>query len=507
MHPLSDKDLDRLSREAAEQFDVDQSPSGWEHLETRLNKELPAEKEKRRRRFLWIFFLFLLLGGSSLVWLIAGRNDNGPVSNAPINNSKNKNSNVDDDKSSSQKTTPDTDNKSNRETNSNKLEEKNEPTNPKTENDKSSAVGTVKNESNNVAPQSNNTVTKQKNISSIAANKTSQPSATNSPGIPGKSGSVSNRTIIRSPFAVNKKSSRGKSRPTENETRKMAEEIVPNNNTTTTDLKKAEETNSVVAVPGNKSDEEKNSIAPNKTNAQTADSSQPATTTPPTLANINDKKKEPKRAIKQGPLAFGFVTGIDWSRISGTGDKRIGYNYGATISYNLGKRWSVNTGFIVTKKMYSAKAKDFSPPKHYWTYYVDLKSLEGDCEMWDIPLNIRYNITTNPSNTWFVNTGMSSYIMRKQAYTYDYLYNGVPTKSNWKTSSQQNEWFKILNVSAGYERALNKSWSVQAEPFMKIPLSGVGFGKMDMSSYGILVGIKYKPVFNKTKTTPASKIP
>jgi hypothetical protein len=70
----------------------------------------------------------------------------------------------------------------------------------------------------------------------------------------------------------------------------------------------------------------------------------------------------------------------------------------------------------------------------------------------------------------------------------------------------KNEWFKILNVSAGYERALSKSWSIQAEPFIKVPLSGVGFGDMDISSYGILVGIKYKPVFSKTKQ-PCGKIP
>jgi len=87
------------------------------------------------------------------------------------------------------------------------------------------------------------------------------------------------------------------------------------------------------------------------------------------------------------------------------------------------------------------------------------------------------------------------------------MYLGTPTKRDWETSSQENEWFKILNLSAGYERALSKSWSIQAEPFVKIPLSGVGFGSMDMSSYGILLGIKYKPVFNKTKTTPAAKTP
>jgi len=245
----------------------------------------------------------------------------------------------------------------------------------------------------------------------------------------------------------------------------------------------------------------------NKTNAQSTNKDpqpEPAAANPTAASST---KKGPAKEKTKDRFAFSVLTGIDKSNIHGTGSNKLGYNFGAQVSYSLSKRWSLNTGFIYTKKNYSAEGEDFHPPKHYWTNYVTLNSLDGNCAMWDIPLNVRYNITTKPTNTWFVSTGLSSYIMRKQAYTYDYMYMGAPTTRDWETSSQENEWFKILNLSAGYERALNKSWSIQAEPFLKIPLSGIGFGSMDMSSYGILVGIKYKPVFNKTKTTPTAKTP
>src|SRR5688572_10367045 len=69
MYPLNDKDLDRLSRDAAEHYDVESSASGWERLENKLDKELPV-KEKGRRRFLfWLFFMALLTGGS-LVYML-----------------------------------------------------------------------------------------------------------------------------------------------------------------------------------------------------------------------------------------------------------------------------------------------------------------------------------------------------------------------------------------------------------------------------------------------------
>lgn len=61
MHPFSDKDIDRLSREAAEQFDVEQNTSGWEKLEQKLNKQLPQKDKRERWRFLFFICLFALL--------------------------------------------------------------------------------------------------------------------------------------------------------------------------------------------------------------------------------------------------------------------------------------------------------------------------------------------------------------------------------------------------------------------------------------------------------------
>ena len=62
MYNPDDKDIDRLSREAAEHYHAPGTPS-WETLRQTLDKELPQEKEKKRRGFL---FFFLLFAGLSL---------------------------------------------------------------------------------------------------------------------------------------------------------------------------------------------------------------------------------------------------------------------------------------------------------------------------------------------------------------------------------------------------------------------------------------------------------
>src|SRR5688572_1301717 len=62
MSHLSDKDIDHLAREAAEQLDVDQNSSGWEALQAKLDVEMPVEKRRRR----WLFFLLFPLLGAGL---------------------------------------------------------------------------------------------------------------------------------------------------------------------------------------------------------------------------------------------------------------------------------------------------------------------------------------------------------------------------------------------------------------------------------------------------------
>src|SRR4030095_6435519 len=99
MYPLSDKDLDRLSRDAAEHYDVEQNTSGWDNLEGRLNKELPVQKEKERKRFLWFLLLLVMITGGGLFVMLQKNASpeiatiqTKPGEQATPSNSKNQNS-------------------------------------------------------------------------------------------------------------------------------------------------------------------------------------------------------------------------------------------------------------------------------------------------------------------------------------------------------------------------------------------------------------------------------
>jgi opacity protein-like surface antigen len=471
MYPPSDKDLDRMSREAADQNDVDQSPSGWEHLEKRLDKELPQQKD--RRRFLWIFFAFIALSGAGL-WLTlanSGEKTKTAVANTeqlqPTPGGKN---NID----AAETTTSATQPKDNGATNTDGQ--------PKTQG-------------------SDNTVNKlQQQVDEVEKANKSTPQIR-----PGTSSSVS-ASIIKQ----QKTAPRSFRKNPSTATYKKADDDVPvlpviaGNDNPPKNVNAGKEISSGDQVTNESSPEKSQNIEADLRSFRSkpfayADS------------RITKEKKINSSSKAKTPLAnrwtFMALGGMDYSRINGTGNNKPGYILGGQVSFDLSKRWSFNTGFAVTRKNYSAQGNDFKKPNGSWLNYVDLKGIDGDCNMWEIPLNVRYNITTNPRLKFFATTGINSYIMRKQAYTYDYLYNGVPTTRDWETSSQHNDWFKILNLSFGIEKAINESWSIQAEPYARVPLKGVGYGEMDISSYGVSVGIKYRPIFKKPQTTAGAKNP
>ena len=109
--------------------------------------------------------------------------------------------------------------------------------------------------------------------------------------------------------------------------------------------------------------------------------------------------------------------------------------------------------------------------------------------MWEIPVNVRYDVSFNAKRRWFVNTGLSTYLMTKE--NYDLYYNWFPSYP-MDIDSNSNYLFSIWNLSVGMERSLGKHVAIQAEPYLKIPLKGLGTGSMRMDSYGINFTLKYK---------------
>jgi hypothetical protein len=94
--------------------------------------------------------------------------------------------------------------------------------------------------------------------------------------------------------------------------------------------------------------------------------------------------------------------------------------------------------------------------------------------------------------------------MKSESYDYYYKYTltGPTINSKWTTKNENKHFFSVLTLSGGYQHHLSKNISLTIEPYIKLPLSGVGYGKVKLNSGGMLFSIGAKPFNNNSKKQP-----
>lgn len=179
----------------------------------------------------------------------------------------------------------------------------------------------------------------------------------------------------------------------------------------------------------------------------------------------------------------------DYSSINFSSSDKSGINYGALVGYTFNNRWSVYTGVISSKKLYSSTEIESSYSSGGNSYPVE--KLDGDCRILDIPINVYYNFFPERSLSLKAGVGFSSYLMLNETYVYCVDYYGTDTYYEQNVKGKNNEWFKVLNLSITAEKRLTNRLSAEVEPFVKVPLAGVGEGKVSLVSLGAFVNVKF----------------
>lgn len=150
-------------------------------------------------------------------------------------------------------------------------------------------------------------------------------------------------------------------------------------------------------------------------------------------------------------------------------------------------------GAVYSTKIYAANASKYNPDNPYWqSYYPKPVEVEGSCKIIDIPLNMRYNLLQKKAYNLYAVAGLSSYLMLREDYKYIYQVYDSNLRQSWHGKNENQHFFKVINISAGYEQKLSRKFSLQAEPYIKLPTAGVGYGRIKLLSTGLFMSLKYK---------------
>ena len=170
---------------------------------------------------------------------------------------------------------------------------------------------------------------------------------------------------------------------------------------------------------------------------------------------------------------------------------KAGSNFGLLGSYRFG-RWRVESGAIYSRKIYFTEESNSSG---YGSVVSEYNSIDGDCRVVDIPVNLSYHLTPNLRRGMYFSLGLSSYIMLSERYNFVTIDNGDRREWSKEVERENNHLFAMLNFSLGYEGQLTNRLSFQIEPFVKAPVKGVGDGEINLVSTGAFINLIYQ--FNR----------
>ncbi len=457
------EEFDNKIREAADHHHPAYDENAWARMEKLLNKHLPQENDGRRR-IIFFLLLFLLLGGGS-VWLFSSKpwNRNKQVTATKTGIQK----------STGEPSTPVSSNTQDPHADNNKLNKEevagiNVPGNSKTTTEPLPPDQTtvLLNSVNKKDRQTNMLVTtgvsnKNKKI------KTDQPalSFNNNPG-PADKNIKKDRLDQGQVDAATTNSTVATIIPGQKNNKK---DVVEDKNLTITT-----NTKPVVNDPSGKENTNKDNTS---------------------LVQNSPVKKAKDKNKKTNTFFFTLSAGPD---ISATGGDQLGKAKlltGAGLGYTFKDRLTIRSGFYSGRKIYTSSPGSYHPPAAFWSYYPNLQKVDADCRVYEIPLSLSYNFSHSSKQQLFASAGISSLLMKSEAYDYYYKYTASgPTVTRKYTIKDQNKhYFSILTLSGGYQKNIGKSLSVTVEPYLKLPLSGIGFGNVKLNSGGILFSVGIKP--------------
>ena len=217
----------------------------------------------------------------------------------------------------------------------------------------------------------------------------------------------------------------------------------------------------------------------------------PASLAAPAPTSTQPTAPEPTPA-RPARFWVGLVAAPDVSTVKLAGVQPPQANVGLLLEYRLGSRLRLSTGLLRATKRYVARRDDYDwGAYHARVYQRDFTEVEAACTVLDVPLNLRYDLLVRPGYLLFGSVGLSSFFMQRERYTYEYVDNNAPQYWERTAVNENQHLLRVLNVAGGYERRLGPHWSVQAEPYLKLPLAGVGLGKVQLASAGVFVAAKY----------------
>ena len=213
------------------------------------------------------------------------------------------------------------------------------------------------------------------------------------------------------------------------------------------------------------------------------------------LALIDVTKSNQKKAGKDGSskkgFYYGIVSGIHLNTIKGQEFEKTGFALGLAVGYRFNSTLSLESGLLVSKKFYWTRGDHFNMTEMEAAMPSGMEMIEvhGSSRIIEIPLHLRYDFSDKANHRFYASTGFSSYIMTKEDNQYHTMLNGTDGKMTGSYSQDRRYFAASFDMSMGYEKDLGVKSHIRVEPFLQLPIRGIGIGQLPVRTAGLRLSL------------------
>lgn len=202
----------------------------------------------------------------------------------------------------------------------------------------------------------------------------------------------------------------------------------------------------------------------------------------------DDKGVTKTNLNKRPQYALTFMGAPELNSVNSLSGSKSGTNLGLLFSVGLFNKITVSTGATYAIKPYNTSFANYHTN---YKFKTDPSSIEADCRVLDIPVNVDYQLYNKSKNKFSLGTGLSSYIMLHESYNYYYSDPNTKGPSTYTVPNTNKYFFGILNLQATYQRQLNSKVGLSIQPYMKLPLTNIGASQVKLQTTGVAIGLNW----------------
>lgn len=192
--------------------------------------------------------------------------------------------------------------------------------------------------------------------------------------------------------------------------------------------------------------------------------------------------------------ALTVLAAPDLTSVRGAGNASFSQNIGLLYTQPIGKRFSVSAGLLYARKNYNSPYS-FYRPNVRLTWSERPTEVDAACDVLDVPLLLNYGVYHKNNIHIQVGAGISSYFMLRERYQFSYSSessNSNDLPAAYEVRGKNNHLFGVADFSVSINRKVNENISIGIRPFVKVPLTGIGYGQTKLESKGLALTLDFK---------------